>query len=470
MSDKNQFICNNCGAIHKKWVGKCESCGTWNCIEESTAVTGIGARPNLRSMVGKEILLTALDGEIETLPRIKTGIDELDRVTGGGFVPGSAILLGGDPGIGKSTLLTQTCNALNKANFNVVYVSGEESIAQIKLRSKRLNITETNVKVAAETNVENILATLAKLDKLDLVIIDSIQTLWSDIVESAPGTVTQVRASVQEMIRFAKNTNTTVILVGHVTKEGQIAGPRVVEHMVDSVLYFEGDKTHHYRILRTIKNRFGPTDEIGVFEMTSIGLQEVANPSLMFLNYRSENAPGTSVFAGIEGTRPILVEVQALSAPSSLGIARRSVVGWDTNRLSMILAVLTAYCNIRLNNHDIYLNIAGGYKTNDPALDLAAAASLISAISNTPLSPENIYIGEVSLSGTIRPCSLLAQRIKEAHKLGFKHAIIAQNSKDLPKIENFRYSKYKDLNDLMKDIIGDQKITEKRKDYVYNVD
>ncbi len=458
MKDKAQFVCNNCGTIHNKWAGKCDSCNNWNCIEESSAITGIGARPNLKSIVGKEIVLTSLCGEIETLPRIKTNLGELDRVTGGGFVPGSAILLGGDPGIGKSTLLTQTCNALNIKNFNVVYVSGEESIAQIRLRSKRLNIMESNVKLAAETNVENIIATLLKINNLDLVIIDSIQTLWSDLVESAPGTVTQVRASVQEMIRFAKNTNTTVILVGHVTKEGQIAGPRVVEHMVDTVLYFEGDKSHHYRILRTIKNRFGPTDEIGVFEMTSTGLQQVENPSLMFLNYRSENAPGAAVFAGIEGTRPILVEVQSLVAPSSLGMPRRSVVGWDTNRLSMILAVLSSYCNIRLNNHDIYLNIAGGYKTNDPGLDLAAAAALISAISGKALSAENIYIGEVSLSGTVRPSSLLPQRIKEAYKLGFKHAIVAQNSKDLPKLENFRYTKYKDLNDLMKDIIGEEKI------------
>lgn len=454
MKDKTQFLCNNCGAIHAKWVGKCESCNNWNCIEESSAVTGIGARPNLRATIGKEIALTSLCGEIEELPRIKTNISELDRVTGGGFVPGSAILLGGDPGIGKSTLLTQTCAALGKQNFTVVYVSGEESIAQIRLRSQRLNIIESEVKLAAETNVENIIATLSKIKNIDLVIIDSIQTLWSDTIESAPGTVTQVRSSVQEMIRFAKNTNTTTILIGHVTKEGQIAGPRVVEHMVDTVLYFEGDKNHHYRILRTIKNRFGPTDEIGVFEMTSLGLQEVANPSLMFLNYRTENAPGAAVFTGIEGTRPILVEVQTLVAPSSLGMPRRSVVGWDTNRLSMILAVLSSYCNVRLNNHDIYLNIAGGYKTNDPGLDLAAAAALISAISNKTLPTDSIYIGEVSLSGTIRPTSLLSQRIKEAYKLGFKHAIVAENSKDLPKLKNFSYNKYKDLNGLMRDIIG----------------
>lgn len=458
MKDKPQFLCNNCGAIHTKWAGKCDSCNNWNCIEESSAVTGIGSRPNLKINIGKEISLTSLCGDIEELPRFKTNITELDRVTGGGFVPGSAILLGGDPGIGKSTLLTQTCDALNKQNFTVIYVSGEESIAQIRLRSQRLNILKSNVRLAAETNVENIIATLSKIDNIDLVIIDSIQTLWSDLVESAPGTVTQVRASVQEMIRFAKNTNTTTILVGHVTKEGQIAGPRVVEHMVDTVLYFEGDKSHHYRILRTIKNRFGPTDEIGVFEMTSIGLQPVENPSLMFLNYRTENAPGAAVFAGIEGSRPILVEVQTLVAPSSLGMPRRSVVGWDTNRLSMILAVLSSYCNMRLNNHDIYLNIAGGYKTNDPGLDLAAAAALISSVSSKTLPAENIYIGEVSLSGTIRPTSLLPQRIKEAHKLGFKHAIVSENSKDLPKLENFRYSKYKDLNELMKDIIGHENL------------
>lgn len=452
MRTKTQFICSKCDTIHKKWAGRCDICNEWNTLEAQDMISGIGAGPKSKQMRGTVIPLTSLCGEIESLPRIVTKINELDRVSGGGFVPGSAILLGGDPGIGKSTLLTQACAALDSKHYNVVYVSGEEAIAQIKLRSKRLNILQSEVKLAAETNVENILATLNKCEDLDVVVIDSIQTLWSDLVDSSPGTVTQVRISVQEMIRFAKNTNTTVILVGHVTKEGQIAGPRVVEHMVDSVLYFEGDKSHHYRILRTIKNRFGPTDEIGVFEMSADGLKEVENPSELFLNYRNENAPGAAIFAGMEGTRPILVEVQTLVAQSSLGMARRSVAGWDTNRLSMILAVLASYCNIKLNNHDIYINIAGGYKTTEPALDLAAAAALVSAILGVALPADCIYFGEVSLSGTIRPAALSAHRIKEAQKLGFKHAVISHNTKDLPVIENFAYTKYRDLAQLVTDI------------------
>ncbi|MDN5249169.1 DNA repair protein RadA [Bartonella sp. TP] len=456
MRTKAQFICSKCDAIHNKWAGRCDICDEWNSIIELDGEIGIGTRPKAKQLRGTKIALTSLCGEIETLPRIVTKINELDRVTGGGFVPGSAILLGGDPGIGKSTLLTQACAALSNKNYNVVYVSGEEAIAQIKLRSKRLNILQSDVKLAAETNVENILATLQKCENLDVVVIDSIQTLWSDLADSSPGTVTQVRTSVQEMIRFAKNSSTTVILVGHVTKEGQIAGPRVVEHMVDAVLYFEGDKSHHYRILRTIKNRFGPTDEIGVFEMSYDGLNEVQNPSELFLNYRSENAPGSAVFAGMEGTRPLLVEVQTLVSQSSLGMPRRSVVGWDTNRLSMVLAVLSSYCNLKLNNHDIYISIAGGYKTTEPALDLAAAAALISAISGVPLPADHIYFGEVSLSGTIRPASLSAHRIKEAQKLGFKHAIISQNTKDLPLLENFSYTKYRDLAELVAAIASEK--------------
>lgn len=452
MATKSQYICNQCGAVHNKWVGKCDACQQWNCIEESGVFSGIGAHPSKSAKPGKEINLTSLSGEIETLPRIATQIAELDRVTGGGFVPGSAILLGGDPGIGKSTLLTQTCNALDKQNFNVVYVSGEESLAQIRLRSQRLNITESNVKLAAETNIENIIATLKSIPKLDLIIIDSIQTLWSNLADSSPGTVTQVRTSVQELIRFAKNYNVATILIGHVTKDGQIAGPRVVEHMVDAVLYFEGDKNHHYRILRNIKNRFGPTDEIGVFEMTGTGLKQVQNPSSMFLHHRSENAPGAAVFAGVEGTRPILVEVQALVAPSAFGMPKRSVVGCDANRLSMILAVLASYCGIKLNNHDVYLSVAGGYKTTDPAMDLAMAAAIISAVCGNPLPQNNVYFGEISLSGTIRPSSLSTQRIKEAQKLGFNCAIIAHNNKNLPAIDKFNYVKYHDLNQLMRNI------------------
>ncbi|AWM24293.1 DNA repair protein RadA [Sinorhizobium fredii CCBAU 25509] len=315
---RTQFVCQNCGTLHSRWAGKCEGCGEWNTIIEEDPTGGIGGGPTRAPKKGRPVALTTLSGEIEDAPRIETGISELDRVTGGGFVRGSALLVGGDPGIGKSTVLMQAAAALSRRKHRVIYVSGEEAIAQVRLRAQRLGAADSDVLLAAETNVEDILATLSEGKRPDLVIIDSIQTLWSDTADSAPGTVTQVRTGVQAMIRFAKQTGTAVVLVGHVTKEGQIAGPRVVEHMVDAVLYFEGDRGHHYRILRTVKNRFGPTDEIGVFEMSDRGLREVANPSELFLGERNEKSPGAAVFAGMEGTRPLLVEVQALVAPTSL--------------------------------------------------------------------------------------------------------------------------------------------------------
>jgi DNA repair protein RadA/Sms len=371
---RTQFVCQNCGTAHSRWVGKCEGCGEWNTVVEEDPMGGIGSGPGKVPKKGRPVALTALSGEIEEAPRIHTGIGELDRATGGGFVRGSAVLIGGDPGIGKSTLLMQAAAALSRRGHRIIYVSGEEAVAQVRLRAQRLQAAETDVLLAAETNVEDILATVGEGKRPDLVIIDSIQTLWSDTAEAAPGTVTQVRTGVQAMIRFAKQTGAAMVLVGHVTKEGQIAGPRVVEHMVDAVLYFEGDRGHHYRILRTVKNRFGPTDEIGVFEMSDKGLREVSNPSELFLGERNAKSPGAAVFAGMEGTRPVLVEVQALVAPTSLGTPRRAVVGWDSARLSMILAVLEAHCGVRLGQHDVYLNVAGGYRISEPAADLAVAS------------------------------------------------------------------------------------------------
>ena len=371
---------------------------------------------------GTPVALVSLAGETEEAPRIQTGIAEFDRVTGGGFVRGSALLVGGDPGIGKSTLLMQASAALANKGHDVVYVSGEEAVAQIRLRAQRLGAVEPKVGLAAETSVENILATLEAGQPPALLIIDSIQTLWTDLAESAPGTVTQVRASAQALIRYAKKTGTAVVLVGHVTKEGQIAGPRVVEHMVDAVLYFEGEGGHHFRILRTVKNRFGPTDEIGVFEMGDKGLREVANPSELFLSERNASSPGAAVFAGMEGTRPVLVEIQALVAPTSLGTPRRAVVGWDNARLSMVLAVLEAHCGIRLGQHDVYLNVAGGYRISEPAADMAAAAALVSSLAGKALPPDAVYFGEASLSGAIRPVAHAAARLKEAAKLGFSSA------------------------------------------------
>ncbi|WP_019220475.1 DNA repair protein RadA [Bartonella senegalensis] len=444
-----QFICQNCGTVHSRWAGKCNSCGEWNSLIEENTSSGIGTGPKKNVHKGRVVALTSLSGNIEDASRIHSGIAELDRVTGGGFVRGSVLLVGGDPGIGKSTLLTQTAAALSRKGHHVIYVSGEEAIAQICLRAQRLDAANTEVKLAAETNVEDILATLNEHKNLDMVIIDSIQTLWSDAADSSPGTVTQVRISAQAMIRFAKKTGAAVVLVGHVTKEGQIAGPRVVEHMVDAVLYFEGEGGHHYRILRTVKNRFGPTDEIGVFEMSDKGLREVINPSELFLGERNEKAPGAAVFAGMEGTRPILVEIQALVAPSSLGTPRRAVVGWDGNRLSMILAVLEAHCGIRFGQHDVYLNVAGGYRISEPAADLAVAAALVSSLTNIPLPTEYVYFGEISLSGAIRAVSHSAQRINEAQKLGFQGSVHPTATPKMIKLPTFQQKTFSELPELI---------------------
>jgi len=441
---KTHYICQNCGTIHTRWAGKCDACGEWNTLVEEGTNSGIGSGPaQNKSRKGRAVALTSLSGDIEDAPRILSGIAELDRVTGGGFVRGSALLVGGDPGIGKSTLLTQAAAALARKGHHVVYVSGEEAVAQIRLRAQRLGAADTAVQLAAETNVEDILATLETSARPDLVILDSIQTLWSNLADSAPGTVTQVRLGAQAMIRYAKQTGAAVVLVGHVTKDGQIAGPRVVEHMVDGVLYFEGEGGHHYRILRTVKNRFGATDEIGVFEMSDMGLREVSNPSELFLGERSEKAPGAAVFAGMEGTRPVLVEIQALAAPSSLGTPRRAVVGWDNNRLSMILAVLEAHCGVRFGHHDVYLNVAGGYRIREPAADLAVASALISSLAGVPLPSSCVYFGEVSLSGALRPVAHTAQRLKEAEKLGFQQAVLPlagfdriKGGLDLTKLDN----------------------------------
>ena len=402
--EKSQFVCQNCGATSNRWQGRCEDCGEWNSLVEETAASGVGSGPAVRMLgKGRAVALTSLSGSTEEAPRIQSGIAELDRVTGGGFVRGSTLLVGGDPGIGKSTLLLQVAGALANRGAPVVYISGEEAVAQIRMRAERLDLVAAPVKLAAETSVENILATLAMDKPPALLIVDSIQTLWTDVVDSAPGTVTQVRSSAQALIRYAKQTGAAVVFVGHVTKDGQIAGPRVVEHMVDAVLYFEGEGGHHFRILRAVKNRFGPTDEIGVFEMTGGGLNEIANPSELFLGERNARTPGAAVFAGMEGTRPLLVEIQALVAPTSLGTPRRAVIGWDSSRLAMVLAVLEAHCGVRLGDCDVYLNVAGGLRINEPAADLAVAAALVSSRLNLPLPPDAVYFGEVSLSGAVRP-------------------------------------------------------------------
>ena len=421
------FICQNCGAAYGRWQGKCDACGEWNTIaEESSARAQLPGRAPRK---GRLFALEPLAGAGRDAPRLASGLAEFDRVTGGGFVRGSVLLLGGDPGIGKSTLLIQVAAALARGGHRAVYISGEEAVAQVRLRAERLGLADAQVELAAETSVEDIVATLGERASPRLAIIDSIQTMWTEMVEAAPGTVTQVRASAQALIRFAKRSGAAVILVGHVTKDGQIAGPRVVEHMVDAVLSFEGEGSHQFRILRAVKNRFGPTDEIGVFEMTGGGLREIANPSELFLSERDLGSPGTAVFAGIEGSRPLLVEIQALVAPTSLGTPRRAVVGWDPSRLSMVLAVLEAHCGVKLSGHDVYLNVAGGLRIQEPSADLAAAAALVSSLVNAPLPTDAVYFGEISLSGAVRPVPQTSARLKEAAKLGFGRAVLPESAR-----------------------------------------
>jgi DNA repair protein RadA/Sms len=379
-------------------------------------------------------------------------MNELDRVLGGGLVPSSAILVGGDPGIGKSTLLLQAAAQFANAGLKTIYVSGEEANAQVRMRAKRLGLANAPVKLAAETNLRNILTTL-EVEKPQLVIIDSIQTMWSDTVDSAPGSVSQVRSAAHELTTFAKRNGISVVLVGHVTKDGQIAGPRVVEHMVDTVLYFEGERGHQFRILRAVKNRFGPSDEIGVFEMTGRGLSQVTNPSALFLSERGEPSPGSVVFAGVEGTRPVLVELQALVAPSPHSQPRRTVVGWDGGRLAMILAVLESRCGIPFTGLDVYLNVAGGMKISEPAADLAVAAALVSAREDTALPEGAVVFGEISLSGALRPAPQTENRLKEAQKLGFTSAIAPTGGKTID-VNGISLNQMGDLTAFVGEVFG----------------
>ncbi|MFN3834756.1 MAG: DNA repair protein RadA [Glycocaulis sp.] len=419
------YVCQSCGAVHAKWAGRCDDCGSWNSLQEETPSAPLGTQASApKRSAGRRARLELVDlgSATDDPPRFETGMAEFDRVAGGGLVPGSAVLVGGDPGIGKSTLLLQAAARLARAGQRAVYISGEEAADQVRRRARRLGLADAPVALAAETSLESILDGL-KADPPAIAVLDSIQTLWSDQLAAAPGTVAQVRACAQELVRFAKKRGTAVILVGHVTKDGQIAGPRVVEHMVDAVLYFEGERSHQFRILRAVKNRFGPTDEIGVFEMGDAGLGEVANPSALFLDGRGNAAPGTAVFAGMEGTRPVLTEIQALVAPAAFGTPRRAVVGWDSGRLAMVLAVLEARCGIGFGGKDVYLNVAGGLKINEPAADLAVAAALVSSAFDVALPAESVVFGEIALSGDVRPVGRAEARLKEAAKLGFSRAI-----------------------------------------------
>ncbi|WGI23486.1 DNA repair protein RadA [Amylibacter sp. IMCC11727] len=447
------FSCASCGASHKKWAGRCDACGEWNSIQEQAPLAAGPGTKTLGATKGRKVQLSDLKTEDKPLPRANCGIEELDRVLGGGLVPASAVLVGGDPGIGKSTLLLQAAARFALTGKKAIYVSGEEAASQIRMRAQRLDLTHSPVQLASESNLRDILTTL-EAEQPDLVVIDSIQTMWVDHIDSAPGSVSQVRAVAHELTTFAKRKGIAVILVGHVTKEGQIAGPRVVEHMVDTVLYFEGERGHQFRILRAVKNRFGPADEIGVFEMTGAGLDEVRNPSALFLSDREKPAPGSVVFAGIEGTRPLLVEIQALVAQSALANARRTVVGWDSGRLSMILAVLESRCGLSFNGMDVYLNIAGGMRISEPAADLAVAAALISARQDTSLAGDLVIFGEISLSGGLRPISQAEARLKEAKKLGFSGAFAPSRMK-LASTSGMNVKKVDDVGTFIADCFGE---------------
>jgi DNA repair protein RadA/Sms len=417
---KRRYACQACGSATHRWQGQCADCGEWNTLVEEAPATVFSLKHNL-SAGGRAFAFEPLDAPGQTPQRRSTGLAEFDRALGGGLVPGSAVLMGGDPGIGKSTLLLQSAALLAQGGADVVYISGEEAAGQIRLRADRLGLAGAPIRLASATSVRDILTTLGQMAPPALVVIDSIQTMHSDQIEGAPGTVSQVRGCAFELIRYAKESGTALVLVGHVTKDGSIAGPRVLEHMVDVVMSFEGERSHQYRILRSLKNRFGPVDEIGVFAMAGAGLEEVANPSMLFLSRREQPVAGAAVFPAMEGTRPVLVEIQALIVRLASGATpRRAVVGWDNGRMAMLLAVLEARCGLNFSACEVYLNVAGGYRLIDPGADLAVAAALVSALADKPLAGDACWFGEVSLAGEVRPVAHSAIRIREAGKLGFE--------------------------------------------------
>jgi DNA repair protein RadA/Sms len=449
---KTRYVCQACGSVASRWQGQCPDCAEWNTMVQEASVASIFAAKHDLSGGGRAVSLVGLDAEVALPERLASGIAEFDRAIGGGIVPGSAMLVGGDPGIGKSTLLLQVAARLANAGRRVVYVSGEEATNQVRLRALRLGLGGAPVELAAATSVRDILTTLGEDEPPALLVIDSIQTMHSDLIEGAPGTVSQVRASAQELVRFAKQRDTALVLVGHVTKDGTIAGPRVLEHMVDTVLSFEGERSHQYRILRAMKNRFGGTDEIGVFAMESGGLAEVANPSSLFLTRRDDPVSGTSIFPALEGTRPVLVEIQALTVRLASGATpRRAAVGWDSGRLAMILAVLEARCGLSFAAVEVYLNVAGGYRLTDPAADLAVAAALVSAMSERPVPAEAVVLGEIALSGEIRPVAHAGLRLKEAAKLGFEQAWAPAGT---AKTEAIALASFGNLRALVDQILG----------------
>jgi DNA repair protein RadA/Sms len=445
----SRYVCDGCGAWHAKWSGRCDACGEWNSLVEEAAPKPV---PKGLRGAGRPLELVGLRGTTATPPRLATGIEEFDRVLGGGLVAGSAILIGGDPGIGKSTLALQAAAALAQDGASVAYVSGEESIDQIRLRAARLGLSAP-VQLAAATSVGDVVATLDHATAPRLVIVDSIQTMYVEGIDSAPGSVTQLRSSAHELIRFAKRRGAALFLIGHVTKDGQIAGPRLLEHAVDAVLYFEGERSHQFRILRAVKNRFGAANEIGVFEMGEAGLAEVRNPSALFLAEREAGVSGAAVFAGMEGSRPLLVEIQALVGPNALGSPRRAVVGWDAGRLAMLLAVLEARCGLAIGGRDVYLNVAGGLRISEPAADLTVAAALVSSLVESAVAPATVIFGEVGLAGEVRAVSQIDARLKEATKLGFDCAIVPAGVGSRSDALGLRLCRLKRLSELV-EVLG----------------
>ncbi|MGE6231385.1 DNA repair protein RadA [Paenibacillus sp. GbtcB18] len=424
---KTKFICQQCGYETPKWLGKCPGCGAWNSFAEEveTVVKTQGMNSSFLRTKEKPTPIINIESSVEQ--RVLTDNGELNRVLGGGFVPGSLILVGGDPGIGKSTLLLQTSHSLTKEGRKVLYISGEESIRQTKLRADRLDAVSPNLYVLCETNMEVVEEAIQELQP-DFLVIDSIQTVYHPSVSSAPGTVSQVRECTSHFMRIAKLKNIATVLVGHVTKEGAIAGPRLLEHMVDCVLYFEGERHHTYRVLRAVKNRFGSTNEIGIFEMRETGLAEVSNPSELFLSERPLGVAGSTVVASMEGTRPVLVEIQALVSSTNFPSPRRMATGIDHNRLSLIMAVLEKRVGLFLQSQDAYLNVAGGVKLDEPAVDLAVAISIASSFKEQPTQAYDAVFGEVGLTGEVRGVSRIDQRVKEAQKLGFRRVIMPEKS------------------------------------------
>lgn len=416
---KKRYVCQACGSVSHRWQGQCPDCAEWNTLAEDVPATVFSQKHDLSSG-GRAVQFVSLNEPVELPKRRTTGLAEFDRALGGGLVPGSAVLMGGDPGIGKSTLLLQAAAEIARSGAEAVYVSGEEAAGQVRMRAARLGLADAPIRLASETSVRDILTTLGNQAPPALLVVDSIQTMHSDTIEGAPGTVSQVRGCAFELIRYAKENGVALVLVGHVTKDGSIAGPRVLEHMVDVVMSFEGERSHQYRILRALKNRFGAVDEIGVFSMLQEGLEEVSNPSVLFLSGRDQPLAGSAVFPALEGTRPVLVEIQALIVRLQSGATpRRAVVGWDNSRLAMLLAVLESRCGLNFSSAEVYLNIAGGYRLSDPAADLAVAAALVSALADKPLPLQSVWFGEVSLSGEIRPVAHSGLRLREAEKLGF---------------------------------------------------